>query len=167
MKKQIQQLGYSHDAMIDAMILNPRITNKELSEQFGYGPQWVSTVKWSDAFQKRLKERQEELINPEIRMSIEERIKGIVGRSLEVLEAKLQGDVNDIPDSVVLKALELGAKGLGIGGYSSGPQLQVNIPQADHLSRLAENLLLLQKKSKEAQESSTLDGEVTDITPKE
>lgn len=163
----LARISYTHDAMIDALIAKPTITNKELQEMFGYTQQWISKIRWSDAFQARLKDRKDELVNPELMMSIEERIKSIVGRSLEVLEEKLQGDVHDIPDNIVIKALELGSKGLGIGGYANSTPIQVNLPQADHLSRLAENLLLLQKKTKETQESSTVDAEITDVTPKQ
>ena len=156
-KKELMRIGYTHDAMIDAMIAKPTISNKELEAMFGYSQQWISRIRWSDAFQARLKDRRDELVNPELVMSIEERIKSIVGRSLDVLEEKLQGDVHDISDNVVLKALELGSKGLGIGGFSNAPQVQVNIPQADHLTRLAENLLMLQKRHKDNETSLVVD----------
>lgn len=161
-RNELMRIGYTHDAMIDALIAKPTITNQELQEMFGYSTAWISRIRWSDAFQERLKDRKAELVNPELILSIEERIKAIVGKSLEVLEEKLQGDALDVPDNLVLKALELGSKGLGLGGYSNAPQVQVQLPQADHLSRLAENLLLLQKKHKEADTQM-----VVDVTPKE
>jgi hypothetical protein len=159
MSSGITKVSYTHDAMIDAMIMNPTITNVDLGKMFGYGSTWVSRIRWSEAFQKRLRERQDELTDPELRMTVNERIRAMVVKTLDVLEYKLSQDPDEVSEFVLVKALEIGSKGLGLGGFSNQPQVQVNIPQSDHLNKLAENLLALQKRTAISMSSS----EVIDI----
>lgn len=161
--KAVSKLSYSHDAMIDMIIANPRVSNGELAAFFGYTPAWVSLVKSSDAFKERLEQRRMDLVDPVLRMSIEERMKGMVQRSLEVLQEKLSAPVNVIPDALALKALELGAKGLGLGGNAAPPPPSIS---PDHLNAMAQRLLDLQNRVRGVQQNEqTLDVEDAQEVP--
>ena len=139
--KAIEKIRYTHDAMVDLIVANPRITQGELAAQFGYTQAWVSLVMSSDAFRERLAARREELVDPAIRASLEERFRAVVTRSLEVLQEKLSAPVSAVPDNLALRAAELGAKALGLGGNAPAPQVVV---QTDHLQNLAQRLVALQ-----------------------
>lgn len=135
------RIRYTHEAMIDKIIANPWVSNIELAEYFGYSQSWVSTIITSGAFQAKLAERKEELVDPLIRLNLEDRFKALTSRSLEVLQAKLCRSIDDIPDMLVLKAVELGTKALGLG-MSDAPQ--VVIASEDRLEKLAHRLIALQ-----------------------
>ena len=134
---RLQKVRYTHVAMIDLIIEHPEWSQNQLAEHFGYTPGWISNVLASDAFQERMAARREEIVDPELKATVEERFRALTIRSLAILMKKL--DQSQVSDTVALRAAELGAKALGIGGNAPPPA-----PQGDRLARLAERLLLLQ-----------------------
>lgn len=130
--------------MIDMLVAEPWISQGELAVRFGYTQAWVSVVMSSDAFQARLAQRREELVDPTIAATLEERFRAVTKRSLEVLQEKLSAPASVIPDSLVLKAVELGAKASAIGGFGQQTPLYAP-PPPGHLDRLAERLMALQR----------------------
>lgn len=117
----IAKMRYSHKAMVDMIVANPWISQGELARNFGYTEGWVSQVIASDAFQAYLAERKNELIDPHIRATVEERFKGLVARSIEVLMRKL--DDSKVSDETALKALEIASRAAGYGNKSATVQL--------------------------------------------
>lgn len=113
---RLQKVSYSHEAMIDILIHEPTITQNELAKRFGYSVSWVSIVMGSDAFQAALAKRRDDLLNPEIIASLEERFRGLASQSLQVIAEKLEKTSN--PD-LALKALEISSKALGFGARSA------------------------------------------------
>lgn len=161
--KPPQKVRYSHDAMIDMIIAHPGISQNQLAIQFGYTAAWVSTIMSSDAFKARLLNRREEIVDPALTMTLEEKFRGLTDRSLEVLAHKLSQPMQNIPDNLALRAAELGAKALGLGG--NAPPV-VAPPPADYLLGLAERLVSLRstvydKKSTEG-ECRVIGAEVSD-----
>lgn len=150
--KAIAKVRYSHDGMIDLIVEDPSISQNRLAEIFGYTPAWVSLVMSSDAFKERLAARKAELVDPAIRASLDERFRAVVTRSLEVLADKLSAPSSVVPDALALRAAELGAKALGIGGNAPPPPVAV---PTDHLDKLASRLLALQSRTR-------IQGDVTD-----
>jgi len=136
----LQKIRYTHDAMIDLVISNPWISQGEIAERFGYTQTWVSIVFSSDAFKNRLEERRAELVDPTIRVTIKERFDALVTRSLEVLQAKLSKQPDQISDNLALKTLELGARALNVGGAQTAV---VTIQPGARLEALAERLTAL------------------------
>ena len=133
----IDKVRYSHVDMIDFIIAHPECSQKTLAARYGYAEGWVSNIMASDAWQSTMAARREEIVDPELRLSLEERFRGVTTRSLQRLMEKL--DAPQVSDQVVLRAVELGAKALGVGGNAPPKP-----PDADHLARLAERLLVLQ-----------------------
>lgn len=118
----IQKVRYSHDAMIDLIIENPTISQNAMAAHFGYTPGWVSQIINSDAFRERLAERKDELVDPRIRTSIEERIRALADKSIEVLLQKLHETSNM---NVAVRALDVATRSLGYGAKPSAA-VQIN-----------------------------------------
>lgn len=137
--QRLQKVRYTHDAMIDLIVADPAISQGALATTFGYTQTWVSLVMSSDAFKERLEARRGELVDPVIRASIRERFEALTRRSLEVLQEKLSQPASAVSDNLALRAAELGAKALGVGGNAP----PIVVPQPDRLDRLAERLLAL------------------------
>jgi hypothetical protein len=123
-RNAIAKVNYSHDAMIDMIVANPWISQGELAAAFGYTEGWVSQVIASDAFQARLALRKDALVDPHLRTTIEERFKGLVVRSIELLMRRL--DERNVPDEVLLKSLEVASKAAGYGAKNPNIGVQQN-----------------------------------------
>lgn len=143
----IAKLRYTHEAMVDLIIANPAISQNELARRFGYSPAWVSRVLASDAFQTKLAERSKEVVDPTVRQAVEEQFKGLVLRSLEILQEKLDRPTEQIPDQLALRALEISSRAAGYGGKPEAPPpppMSVHL----HLESMADNLTKLIRRAK-------------------
>jgi hypothetical protein len=134
----LDKVNYSHKDMIDFIIANPRVTQNQLAARYGYTVSWVSNVMASDAWKSAMAARRSELVDPVLTATITERFEGITRLSLERLQQKLEAP--QVSDQIVLKAVELGAKALGVGGNAPPPPP----PPSDHLAQLAQRLIALQ-----------------------
>lgn len=140
---RLGKLRYTHLDMIDFIILHPEVSQEALGARYGFSGAWVSNVMASDAWKSQMAKRRSELVDPALLDGIAERFKGLARLSLERLQEKLQAP--QVSDGLVLKAVELGARGLEIGGFGR-PTVQapaVAVPE-DRLSRLASRLEALQ-----------------------
>lgn len=158
-RRQLQKIRYTHDAMIDLMIMRPEISQRDLAEIFGFTEPWVSQVINSDMFQARLALRKEQVIDPTIRLTVTERFRAVTNRSLDILQEKLSKPAAQVPDNLVLKAVEIGAKALAVGGNAPPAQ-----PSTDHLAGLADRLLALQSRARR-QYLEVHDAEVHEVRP--
>jgi hypothetical protein len=135
------KIRYTHEAMADLILENPWISQNQLAAHFGYSPAWVSTIITSDGFQSFLASRKAELVDPELRLTLEERFRALTTQSLKVLQEKLARPADQVSDQLVLRAVELGAKSLGIGGHAPPPAPP---NPAEYLPAVAERLMRLQ-----------------------
>ena len=134
------KIRYTHEAMARLILENPWISQNQLAAHFGYSPAWISTVITGDAFQSFYAQMRTELLDPELRLTLEERFRALTMKSLQVLQEKLSRPANEVSDQLALRAAELGAKSLGIGGNAP----PIIVPDAGaHLARLAERLMSL------------------------
>lgn len=134
---KLAKISYTHDAMIDLIVANPGISQNKLAAHFGYTPSWISNIMASDAFQARLDQRRKEVVDPTIVATVEERILGMTLRSIDVVMEAMDKPQPDA--KVALRAFELGARGLGLGGNAPPPATPVD------LDKLAERLIALNK----------------------
>jgi hypothetical protein len=140
MGRQITKLTAAHDAMIDMILANPRITNEELAAQFDMTHTWVATLRHTSLFKRRMEDRREAVIDPLLIASIEEKIRAVTDMAVEHLLEKLTAKTGDLSDQFVLRAAEFGSKAMGLGsGEKPEPEMQ-----ADHLQDLAKRLIGLQ-----------------------
>lgn len=117
----ISRVRYTHDGMIDFVVANPAISQREIAKHFGYTEAWVSRVFCSDAFQARLAERKGDLVDPTIVQSAEERIRGLAMQSAEILANKLQQTQS--PD-LALKVFDISVKAAGYGARQQNVAIQ-------------------------------------------
>ena len=146
----LQKVNYTHLDMIDYMLCNPACSLNDLALRYGYTAGWISNVRASDAWKAAFAKRRAEVTDDVIEENIKERMEGITMVSLEHRKEQLEAPV--VADNVVLKAVELGAKGMGLGGNAPVTQL----PAADHLEFLSKRLVALQKKVR----TEIIEGEV-------
>lgn len=104
---------YTPERMVQLMIDHPSWSQADLAKAFGRPPSWTSAVLASDAFQAALDTRRHEVADPSLSATLEERLRGLAIRAATVLQEKL--NLPSVNDQVVLKSLEIGVKGLGLG----------------------------------------------------
>ena len=150
-KQAIQKLRYSHEALIDLMIAQPELSQNDLAARFGYSASWISQVISSDIFQGKLMERVAEIVDPTLTATVEERLKGQVLRSMELLREKLDRPAAEVPDNLVLRTLEISTRALGYEAKDTSVNVQVNVE--GHLEQLGGRLTdLLNRKKAESLE---------------
>jgi len=148
-------LNYSHEAMLDFIIANPFAGGEELSKHFGYSRSWISTVLCSDAFQSRLAERREQLVDPQLRMTLEEQARGLFARSMEVLREKFDQPSKLIPYQLALQTFAQSARALGYGVRET----RVSVSETHvHLEELGNNLVNLLRRRR-----TEIEGEVVEV----
>jgi len=146
--------NYSHEAMIDAIIANPGVSQGQLAAMFGYTAGWISQIIQSDAFQAKLAARSSEFRDPVLLASVDEQFRGILARGLELTRKKLEADT--VSDNFLLRSLELSSRALGYGAKkdeSKGPT-----QMEEGLMDLSKNLVGLLHKNK--RDALTIEGEL-------
>ena len=111
MSQELKRVAYSHEAMIDVILQDPTVTSQELAEVFGYSAGWVSRILSSDSFNARLAQRKSALVDPIISRSINNRLKTVAIRSMDVIEEKLAAEPSA---QYALDALEFATQGLQV-----------------------------------------------------
>ena len=107
MTYEIKKVSITHDAIIDFVITKPQSTYREIASEFGYSPEGIGVICRSDSFRARLEVRKEELVDPIIKQSVEERLTGLAHASLDILQRKLE---NSEDAGLALKALDITTK---------------------------------------------------------
>ncbi len=107
------RLTYTHDAMVDLILQEPTVTHAELAEIFSYSAGWIARVVSSDSFQARLAERKAQLIDPHIARSLNERLRGVTVRAIDIIQEKLSTE--EAGASFALDAL-----GIATGAMNKG-----------------------------------------------
>ena len=110
----LAKVRYTHADMIDFIIANPSVSQNSLAARYGYTAGWISNVMASDAWQSAMAARRDEIVDPALKATLEERFRGVTIQSLKRLMEKLEAP--QVSDQVVLRAVELGAKAMGVGG---------------------------------------------------
>ena len=110
----VAKVNYSHLDMIDYILAHPGASLKDLAARYGYSIGWICNVQASDAWKSAFAARRAELVDPVLAATIAERFEGVTALSLERLREKLEAP--QVSDQVVLRAVELGARAMGVGG---------------------------------------------------
>lgn len=150
----IAKVNYSHRDMIDFIISNPGIRQKEIGKRYGYSEGWVSQVINSDAFQAAFAARRAEVVDPALTATVTENFRTLTQLSLEKLIARVSVPGGAVSDQTLLRSAELGAKALGIGGNAPPPA-----PAENRLTILAERITLLNSNQPK---ENTFDGEFSE-----
>jgi hypothetical protein len=128
MTEAIARVSYTHEDMINTIIAQPWISQKELAARYGYTQGWISQVINSDAFRERLAERKDSVVDPVLRMSLEERIRGVTDVAVQMLAEKLS-EAKEMPGlggiNAAIRVLEHGSRALGYGAQNLKPNVVV------------------------------------------
>jgi hypothetical protein len=116
----IEKPSYTHAALIDCIVANPSVSQRELAEHFGYTEGWMSQILRSDALRELLAARKAELFDPIALQGIEKRMEALAHQSMDVLADKLQ--LHQSADTA-LKVLEITSRSLGYGAKAPGVQI--------------------------------------------
>lgn len=144
----ICKVQYTHDDMINTILTNPVISQGEIAARYGYTAGWVSQIISSDAFQARMHERREEIIDPILKATMKERFDALILRSMEILMEKLEKPSDKVSDQLVLQTLGLASRAGGYGVRAEAPPANpVNVHL--HLESMAGNLVQLLRKEKD------------------
>lgn len=154
-KPAIQKLRYSHAAMIEMICADPGIKQNELAQRFGKTASWISIIINSDAFQVKLHERMGETWG-ELTVSVQDQLKGMMVRSMEILREKLDKHSSVIPDQLALRTLELTSRA---AGYGARDTTVVNVNVTQKLDDNADQLVHLLRRKK----AQVLEGEASPI----
>lgn len=122
---EIQRVRYTHDAVIDEILINPSISQGDLAKMFGFSQGWMSIIINSDAFQNRLAERKGELVDPKIRASIAERLDAVAKRSLDKIMDRLDNPAAQISNADLVAMAKLGVGDKNTRG--NAPMTQNNL----------------------------------------
>lgn len=120
----IARVTYTHDAMIDLIIERPDISHNQLAAQFGYTVPWISRVMNSDAFLARLAARKKDVTDPALILSVEEKLRALASKSLDVVLEKLSN--GSATGDFALEAVKVSSKALGYGARQANVAIQNN-----------------------------------------
>ena len=135
----LKKISYTHADLIDFIIANPTLSQGQLAARYGYTQGWLSNIMASDAWQAAMAARRDEIVDPALKATMQERFAGMAILSLQRLQQKLEAP--QVSDAVVLRAVELGARAMGIGG--NAPPRETG-KEGDRLAALANRLIDLQ-----------------------
>lgn len=120
---ELKKMSYTHDAIIDYIIENPMHTEIEIADHFKYSKIWISRLICSDGFQAALAKRKEEIINPALIQTVEERVRGTTLAALDVIDEKLETTRDP---KLAIQFLEVTAKAAGYGARGQQVNVQNN-----------------------------------------
>jgi hypothetical protein len=113
----------------DTLLADPGIGPWKLASRCGYSPRVMEEILASEEFGQVLEKRRAELIDPVLRVTVEERLKELVQKSVEVVMEKLEKP--EVKGEFALRSLEVGAKAAGYGPRSMvaiSQQFVVEVP---------------------------------------
>ena len=152
------RVRWRHEALIDLMIAHPEQDQNDWARTLGYTASWLSTIIASDSFQAALEERKDEIVDPQLKATVQEQLKGVLARSLEILRKKLDGPADQVEAQLALRTIELSSRALGYGARDAQPTAQVHTHL--HIESLGDNLVaVLRKKKQEVLEGEVVNGE--------
>lgn len=113
----IEKASYTHAAMVDLIVANPMISQRDIAYYFGYTEGWVSQILRSDALREMIAAKK---IESPLFAEAEQRFAALAHRSIDVLMEQL--DLKGNPE-VALKALDITSRSLGYGVKAPGVQI--------------------------------------------
>jgi len=108
----IEKVSHVHEMIINEMIANPLVTQAELCQQFGYKPSWMSRIIKSDAFQARLAQRRQEVMDPIIRQRLKAKLETVALQSISTIQRQL--DSPEASADLALASLQMVQRSLGV-----------------------------------------------------
>jgi hypothetical protein len=92
---------------------NPMAQPEAIAAHFKQRPAWLMMILASDKFQRALDPYRDLVANPLYTATMEERLRALALKGMDVIQTRLES--KEVSDLLVLKATEIGIKGLGLG----------------------------------------------------
>ncbi len=161
---QIKSVRPWHEQIVDWMLHNPHLTQGQCALYFHTTEAWLSSVINSDLF-REYKSRRFADHHENVSHSVIERVSGLAGLSIEVLEERIKAEREDIPLGIVLDSASLMLKSMGYGP-KVGPaapaatiNLNMNGAPAEVLAQAREDLRKTHvENTVEAEDAEIIDG---------
>lgn len=159
-KPTIDKVRYTHEALLQFLLANPTVSQGQLAKEFGFTQAWISIIINSDAFQYKLKQRQDEMFKDAVIITLRDKMVGTAHLALDKLGQKLEiaQDINDISD-----AADMLLRNMGYGNKTApAPIIQNNVFIANRAA-LAESRRLLHLASSRSPQEVEVKSEVEDV----
>lgn len=101
------RVTYLHESLADFILANPGASKKEMAAYVGKTPQWVGYVLSSDVFRQHLSRRRNEIVDPTILLSLQERWRALSAEAADIL---LETMVSTPSPAIALKVMEIAVK---------------------------------------------------------
>ena len=111
----IKKVSHKHEAILDMMLANPQMKLRDIAREMGVSQSWLSCIIHSDAFQRKLSERQEEIFNATL-MPLKDKIAGAAAVAVEKLSEGVESASPVTDREFVLDATEKLLKAAGFTG---------------------------------------------------
>jgi hypothetical protein len=85
---QIQKVGIKHEAILNFLVVNPLVPLSQVAREFGVTQPWLSTIIHSDAFQARLRERNEQVFHKSV-LPLADKLLGLAHQAVEKIGDQL------------------------------------------------------------------------------
>ncbi len=85
---RILKVGVRHEAILNYLVANPNTPMSAVAREFGVSQPWLSTIIHSDAFQARLRERQEAMFSHHV-LPLGEKLLGLAHIAVERIGQQL------------------------------------------------------------------------------
>lgn len=115
-----------HELVIDMIIANPTLKQGEIAKMVGRSQTWLSIVMNGDMFKARLAERKEEIVDPALRATVDDRFRAVANGASEEFLRRLELAPNSIRTKDLVDAMAVTSSGLGMGP-SNQPTFQQNL----------------------------------------
>ena len=110
---QVENISFSHHAIIDWVLSNPDQNLSECAKTFGYTQPWLSTIIHSDAFKTEFARRRN-MLDEHMAMGIQRKMAEVSKKALDKIEEMLDGGEEMDPRLV----LDIADKTLHRQGYA-------------------------------------------------
>lgn len=114
----IKKVSHKHEAILDMMLANPQMKLRDIAREMGVSQSWLSCIIHSDAFQRRLSARQEEIFNATL-LPLKDKIAGAAAVAVEKLSESVENASPAADREFVLDATEKLLKAAGFTGRES------------------------------------------------
>lgn len=95
---ELKRMGLKHEALLNYMLANPTMKVSEVARACGVSYSWASIVVHSDAFQARLRQRQDEIFNAHVQ-PLHEKMVGVAHMAVDKLGEQLEKSTD--PDYIL------------------------------------------------------------------
>lgn len=126
-RRKYQPRGYQpwYDHIIDQLLVDPRLTQKEIARRVGRSMGYISTIMNSDLFRARYEFRRNQKTD-QLNTLLNSKLTQVAITSLDLVQEQLEKKRDKLPFEEVADVMDTALQRLGYGVKASGPAVVVN-----------------------------------------